>query len=326
MKIDCFTHVLPQDYYKAMKAKMTGPDFLSGMIEGLPELHDMEARKVVMNQYGIDQQVITMASPPIETVIDSPVDAAELAMIGNDGIAEIANKDSDRFIPVGALALNSPDSMAREAERCVRELGMKGMMIYSSAKGLPMDGPEFADFYQVMADMDLPIWLHPTRSPSQPDYRGEHRSQYFVWQVFGWPYETTVCMSRLVFSGLFDKHPDIKIITHHAGGMVPFFGSRIEHIYESPLIKEINEATEKLEKPVTDYFRMFYNDTAIMGSTGGLMAAYDFFGCDRLLLASDAPFDGQGGADFTRDTLKSVEDMQISSAERGKIYSGNLLF
>lgn len=325
MKIDCFTHVMPQNFYQRLKAAMTGPDYLSGMLDSMPELADMDRRIAIMDDLCIDQQVITLSSPPLEVAIDNSQLAAELAVIANDEIAQMAAARPDRFIPVGIVAMNNPDAMVSEAERCLTELGMKGVVIYTSAKGKPLDLPEFKPFFDLMARHDAPIWLHPARAGNQADYVGEDVSKYWIWQVFGWPYETTAAMTRLVFDGLFDRHPDIKIITHHAGAMLPFFDKRVEWVYDRPGLPELKQAAEKLKHKPSDYFRMFYNDTALMGSIAGMQAAYAFFGPQRLLFGTDTPFDGMGGEGFTADTLKSIEAMPIPPAEREAIYSGNLL-
>ncbi len=325
MKIDCFTHVMPVDFYQRLKAAMTGPDYLSGMLDSMPELADMDRRIAIMDQQGIDKQVITLSSPPLEVAIDDPQLAAELAVVANDQIAEMAARQPDRFIPVGIVAMNNPESMVEESRRCLDDLGMKGVVIYTSARGKPLDLPEFQPFFDLMAERDAPIWLHPARGGGQADYVGEDASKYWIWQVFGWPYETTAAMTRLVFDGLFDRHPDIKIITHHAGAMLPFFDKRVEWVYDRQGLPELNQAREKLQGKPTDYFRLFYNDTALMGSIAGMQAAYAFFGAERLLFGTDTPFDGMGGEGFTADTLKSIEAMPIPPAERDSIYSGNLL-
>ena len=237
--------------------------YLSGMLDSMPELADMDTRVAIMDRQGIDQQVVTLSSPPLEVAIDDPHLAAELAVVANDEIAELAAKRPDRFIPVGIVAMNNPDSMVTEARRCLDDLNMKGVLIYTSAKGKPLDLPEFQPFFDFMADRDVPIWLHPARAGNQADYVGEPASKYWIWQVFGWPYETTAAMTRLVFDGLFDRHPDIKIITHHAGAMLPFFDKRVEWVYDRPGMPELNQAREKLQKKPSDYFRLFYNDTAL---------------------------------------------------------------
>jgi predicted TIM-barrel fold metal-dependent hydrolase len=133
-----------------------------------------------------------------------------------------------RFVGFGAcLPMNDPDETLKELERAVSTLGAKGAQIYTNINNRPLDDPEFQPVFDEMARRKLPIWLHPTRGSDFPDYLTENKSLYEIWWTFGWPYETSAAMARLVFSGLFDRHPDIKIITHHGGAMIPFFEGRV---------------------------------------------------------------------------------------------------
>src|SRR5207247_4578481 len=113
-----------------------------------------------------------------------------------------------------------------EMRRALGRRAATGVQICANVNGLPLDGPQFRALFDRMASLGLPIWLHPARPASFPDYPGETRSRYDIWWAFGWPYETTAAMARLVFSGLFDRHPDLKIITHHMGAMLPYFEGR----------------------------------------------------------------------------------------------------
>lgn len=325
MKIDCFTHVMPQPYINEF-AKVLGKDFYLGNLpEKIPEMVHIAPRLEMMDRLGIDRQVMTIATPPIEEVVPDPAKAAALAMIANDAIAEMAAQRPDRFLAVGTIAMNNMEASVREAERCVQQLGMKGILIYSNCNGRAIDAPEFMPFYARMAELDLPIWLHPARTPKRADYVDEDTSKYAMWQIFGWPFETSMAMTRLIFAGVFDRHPGLKIITHHAGAMIPYFDKRIEYVY--PLFAQLGvlgKELDRLQKPVIEYFRMFYNDTAVMGSVGAMQAAYAFFGADQLLFGTDSPFDTQGGALFTRDTLFTIEALAIPPAQKAAIYGGNL--
>jgi uncharacterized protein len=322
-KIDCFTHIMPRGYYDQLRVHLPPGDDLGRMIDAMPDIADPRLRLKIMDRHGVDAQVITISSPPAEVLVHDGEQAAALARRANDEIAEFAAGTGGRFIPVGTVAMNHPQHMVDEARRCIGQLGMKGVLIYSSAAGRALDLPEFAPFFAAMAELDHPIWLHPARGARQPDYRGEETSKYWIWQVFGWPYETTAAMTRLVFSGVFDRHPDLKIITHHAGAMAPFFEGRIEAIYTAPQLPELKDAAARLKRPPAEYFRMFYGDTALMGGVGGMTAAVSYFGTDHLLFGTDTPFDGRGGDLFTTRTLASIEALAISPAQRAALFAGN---
>lgn len=327
MKIDCFTHVMPTKYTKALEENSTGYGELGALHKLMPELDDLPLRISIMDEQGVDMQALTIGSPPIEVAVESIATGARLAHLANDGIAEMAARYPDRFIPIGNIAMNDMKEGEKETRRCIEELGMKGILIYSSDRRRPIDGPEFQGFYRMMADYDLPIWLHPERQSSVPDYVNEDVSYYAIWQIFGWPFETSAAMARLVFSGLFDRHPNIKFITHHAGAMIPFFEKRIEHVY--PLFMKGNAhlraAVEKLQEPILNYFKKFYNDTAVMGSVGAMTNSYSFFGADHLLFGTDSPFDMHGGRVFMGETIASIDAMLIHQSEKDKMYSGNAI-
>ena len=207
----------------------------AALLEGHPEaprlLFDLDARFRHMDEFGDYRQVVSLPNPPIEDMT-TPAQGAEFARVANDAMAELVAGHPDRFPAFAAsLPMHNPDAAMEELHRAVGELKAGGIQIFTNVAGKPLDNGEFAPVFAAMADYDLPIWLHPARPAGFADYDSEMRSRYQIWWCFGWPYETTVAMSRIVFSGLFDRHPGLKILTHHLGGMVPYFESRIEHGY-----------------------------------------------------------------------------------------------
>ena len=211
----------------------------------------------------------------------------------------------------------------KEAERAIKELGFRGIQIFTSIQGKPLSSEEFMPLYKMMADFDLPIWIHPLRRSSVPDYPTEKSSFHQIFSIFGWPYDTTAAMTRLVFCGIFEKFPKIKFITHHCGGMIPYFADRIAVHYNNGLERLGQKFFPGLKRPPIEYFRMFYNDTALNGSASGLRCGYDFFGEDHLLFGSDMPYDVENGAIAIRETIEAIERMNISDSSKKKIYERN---
>jgi aminocarboxymuconate-semialdehyde decarboxylase len=173
-----------------------------------------------------------------------------------------------------------------------------------------------------MAAHDLPIWLHPARSSAMSDYAAEPRSRFEMWWCFGWPYETTIAMCRLVFDGVYDRHPKLKIITHHlGGGMIPYFDGRIGpgmDVLGSRTIEEDHtQVLSKLKRPHLEYFKEFYADTAMFGGTNGLPCGLEFFGNDRVVFASDAPL-----APIPVH-IKALDGLNLDTAVYKKITLGN---
>ena len=159
------------------------------------------------------------------------------------------------------------------------------------------------------------------------DYASEPRSRYEIWQVMGWPYETTAAMARMVFSGLLDRLPDLRIITHHCGGMLPYFSGRAETLWAQlgsrTTTEDYTGILKGLKKPFMDYFKMFYGDTVLGGSASALRCGLDFFGPDHVVFASDCPLDPEGGPQFIREGIRSVESLGLSDEVKAKIYFEN---
>jgi aminocarboxymuconate-semialdehyde decarboxylase len=151
-----------------------------------------------------------------------------------------------------------------------------------------------------------------------PDYSCEKESKYQIWAIFGWPYETTVAMARMVFSGIFEKFPNLRFITHHCGAMVPYFASRV-----NCLGNLAPDCTENLSRPMLDYFRMFYADTALEGGKPALECAYEFFGSEHIMFGTDMPMDSRMGVNSIGMAIQAVEDMDISYEEKNNIFEGN---
>jgi aminocarboxymuconate-semialdehyde decarboxylase len=177
-----------------------------------------------------------------------------------------------------------------------------------------------------MAERRLPIWLHPAR-PALADYAGEARSKYDLWWAFGWPYDTSLAMGRLVFSGLFDRHPELVVITHHMGAMIPFCAGRVggglDQLGSRSDDPEDGGALARLRRRPLEYFQMFYGDTALFGAWHAMESGLAFFGADHILFGTDMPFDPEHGPGFIRDTIAAMDRMRASDAEKAAIYEGN---
>ena len=323
MKIDIFTHVLTPKYKEAFSKKATAKSRVFGYVDSFPTLIDLNMRFRIMDKYEDLMQVLTVTGPPADEVV-APSDAVELVKIANDEMAELVAKYPDRFVSaVACLPLTDMDAALKEIDRTIIELKFRGVEIFTDLRGRPIDSPEFMPLYEKMAYYDLPIWLHPARDPKIPDYVGENGSKYLVYLIFGYPYQSSVAMTRLVFSGVFEKYPHLKVITHHCGGIVPYLGERIRVLYDQFEMRQGFEYKPYLTKSPSDYYRMFYNDTAVCGDTAALICGYQFFGPEHILFGTDMPFDGQIGYRLVRETIRSVEEMDIPDSEKKKIYEGN---
>jgi len=330
MKIDIFNHVMPQAYLELVKQHSKEPGMVKRM-SGLRMLWDIEQRVAMLREkFPEVKQVLTLALPAPE-LLGGPDQSPEFARVANDGMAEMCRRWPDVFPAFAAsLPMNNVPEALKEMDRAVGKLGARGIQIISSVAGRPLDDPEFFPvFERITQHYDMPIWMHPARPAGRADYPGEPKSKYEIWQVLGWPFESSVAMARIVFSGLLQRLPKMRIITHHCGGMIPYFAGRAETLWAQlgSRSAEGDEADvlKKLQKPPIEYFRMFYGDTVLGGASAPLACGLAFFGADRVVFASDCPFDPEGGPMFIREGIRSIEDLNLPEGDKRKIYFGNAL-
>jgi len=320
MKIDIYAHIIPPKLKDLMLNKGYA---LAKQAEINPSLYDMDTRFRIMDKYPDVLQVITWTLAAPEDLA-GPEGATELAKRINDEIAELVFKHPDRFAAgVAVLPISDMDAALTELDRAINELKLRGVYLRIPINGKPVDRAEFMPLYEKMCQYNLPIWWHPESSPQKADYADESESKYFIWHTWGLIWETTISMTRLVFSGTLEKYPNLKIITHHCGAMVPYFSERIVNHYNMQEMRVKADYKQGLTQPHIEYFRKFYNDTAILGNTPALMCAYHFFGAEHLLFGTDAPFDPQIGDYGTRKTIQAIEQMDIPDADRKKIFEDN---
>lgn len=328
LKIDVFNHIFPARYFDRMNQVAPGLEDLGKRVRNIPVLVDVDARLRMLEQFGDDyRQVLTLAAPPIERV-GGPEVSPELAAVANDGMAALVAAH-DRFLGfVASLPMNHPDASVAEAKRAIDQLGATGVQLFTNVNGRALDHPDFLPVFELMAAYDLPIWVHPARGAEMPDYLTEDRSKYEIWWTFGWPYETSAMMARLVFSGYFDRLPNLKIITHHLGGMTPYFEGRVgpgmDQLGSRTTGEDLGAVRDRLERRPLDYFRQFYGDTAVFGSAAATRCGLEFFGPDHVLFASDCPFDPEQGPGYIRETIRVIDrDLDVSDEVRAQIYEGN---
>lgn len=326
MLIDVFCHFLPGRYLE-QRNKRAGAGFgtqYARYFSANPGLTDLEIRFRILDKFPDVRQLLTIAGPNVES-ITQPQDTVELARIANDELAEMVAKHPDRFIAAGAcLPMNDVDAALQEADRAIRDLGFCAVEIFTDINGTPLDSPDFFPLYEKMQDYDLPILLHPRRTNTTADYADEATSKFLVYTNFGWPFETSKAMARLAFGGVLERYPRLKIVTHHAGGMVPFFHKRIELSWEfNERLMGYTRDGQTLTRTPLDCYRSFYCDTAIQGNPSALMCAHDFFGTDHMLFATDCPYDDELGERVYRETIPAVEAMGIRDEDKRKIFEGN---
>jgi uncharacterized protein len=205
--------------------------------------------------------------------------------------------------------------------------GANAIQMHTNVDGAPIDQDQFLPIYEIIEKSGKPILLHPIRTREMADYRSETKSKYEICSVIGWPFETGAALARLVFSGIMDRFPDLKVISHHLGGIIPYFEGRVAHSWDQLGARTSDEdyslLLKKLKKRPFDYFKGFYGDTALAGARAPTVCGLSFFGADHVLFASDCPFDKEKGRGYIRSTIEVIESLDLSQADREKICHKN---
>ncbi len=324
--LDVFSHFTPRPVLDEFQRLAPGLPALAAF-ERLPQLWDIAARIESLEPFDGLQQILNVGNPPVDA-LGSPDVAAALARRANDELAAIVDRHADRFPGFTAcLPMSDVDAALDEIDRSVLQLGARGVQIYSNVNGVPPSAPEFRPVFRRMAELDLPILIHPYRGPQVPDFPTESFSEGEVWFTFGWPYDTTACAARLVHSGLFTELPDVKIVLHHMGGMIPFFAGRIglgfEQIFGGDPHLNPVAARAGIVEPLPELFRRFWADTALNGSCAAVRCGHDFFGSSRSLFGTDAPFSTDGGPTFVQGAIDAIAALPIDEEERRQILDEN---
>ncbi|HWF83998.1 MAG TPA: amidohydrolase family protein [Vicinamibacterales bacterium] len=328
LKIDVFNHIFPQPFFERLQAVTVNKGAIKRWLH-IPFLHDLDVRFRMIDEFGDEyRQILSLSAPPIESINPDRQITLDLARLANDSMADLVRRHPDRFPGfIASLPLNHPEESVAELERTMKELDALGVQVFSNVNGLPLDDDRFFPLFQAAERLNCPILLHPARGAKEPDYAGEEKSKYEIWWTFGWPYETSAAMQRLVFSRLFDRLPRVKIVAHHLGAMIPYFEGRVGYGLDQLGVRTADEdyagLLKSLKKRPYDYFKMFWGDTAVFGSRAATECGLSFFGPDQVVFASDAPFDPEGGSLYIRETIKVIDGLAISGSDRAKLYQHN---
>jgi predicted TIM-barrel fold metal-dependent hydrolase len=273
---------------------------------------DPEVRLGLMDRYGVHIQALSQTTPVLLGF--DPGDAAEVCRLSNDGNFALCKAYPDRFVNICIMSLLDVKGAMAELDRCINELDCRGVTLATNQNGKGLDSLDFFPFYEKLVEHDLPIWLHPTHWDGYPLVDME--AGWRMMHVFGWPFDSTQAVWRLIFGGVIDRFPSLKIVMHHLGAMIPFFSRRVEQNFYKFL-------PDKLPRPLPEYWKNLYGDSATDGSPASYACGYAFFGADRMLYGSDYPFGPEAGEDFIRTNLEGVKSMKIPAPEKKKILGEN---
>lgn len=260
-----------------------------------------------MDQRKLDAAAVSLP-PELFLNWTSPELGERLARTINDGFAEMAHTNPDRFLPLAALPIQDGVRAARELERAVRELGLRGAAICTHVNGRDLDDPGVAPVLEMAARLDVPLFLHPQNAGDIGRIR-----DYHLWNVIGFPLETVTAASRLIASGAFERYPNLKIVLAHGGGFLPYQIGRLDHGYR------VHPAAFKgLPKPPSAYLPNIYCDS-LTHNDQSLRFLVDRVGTDHVVLGTDYPFSMRNDA-----PVDAVEELGLPANERKAILGGTL--
>jgi aminocarboxymuconate-semialdehyde decarboxylase len=313
--VDVHAHYLPPPYVDALTARSDAPrlvpdgerlllDFGGGGVFPLqPEMTDLRRQLAGMDSCGVDQAVLSIIPPAVDGL--DPADARAVASASNDALAELADAHDARFLALATLPALDPDAAAEELARSVAA-GLRGGVLLTNVRGARLDEERFRPIFEAAAQLEVPIVLHPT-TPANP----EPFVDFGLMTTVGFIMETTVSVLRLVLSGLYERHRELKLLVPHVGAVIPYLFGRIG--YE---IERYGVGAESLSEPVGEALRRLYLDSVSVWPPA-IRLAIDIFGPDHVMFGTDIPFWER------QKSVDALEQAGLTAADLEKVSGGN---
>ncbi len=272
---------------------------------------DPEVRLSIMDKYGINVQAVSLTMETLDG-FDTEA-AAEICTRANNDNYALCKAHPDRFVNICAISLLDMKKAMHELDRCINELDCRAVTVATNQRGKGLDSADYFPFYEKISKHDLPLFLHPCNWQSYPL---ADESQWMFMSRFGWPFDSTLAVWRLIFGGVLDRYPTLKIVMHHLGAMYPYFAGRID----SGMVA----LRAKLPRDFSEYWKNIYADSALSGGPVEPYACgYAFLGPDHVLYGSDYPFGPESGEQFIRGNMAGLTSLNIPAEDMQKILGGN---
>jgi aminocarboxymuconate-semialdehyde decarboxylase len=318
MKIDFHIHYFPEEYIRFLEKKGFKIELredqrgrlLVNLFNYTIPLLSPEEQIGIMEQLGVDMQVLSLPIPSI--YLTEIQDALESARMINDCFARICHQYPQRFKSLACIPLNAGEGALKELDRALNELHMNGVFLSTNINGKPLNSPEFLPFFEELNRLKVPVLLHPVPSTGAEALYSE---DYYLMILVGFPFETTLAATRMVFSGIFEKLKDIRLILAHMGGALPYLFERIDYGY-----RELEACRAHISSPPSEYFQRFYYETALSYHKPAMICAYQSVGADHILLGSDHPF---VPTELAQNSISIIESLELSKEEKEEIYYKN---
>ena len=321
--IDVHNHLYPKEWMNYLEKRTesptmerTGPTSMTFYSESVPIAHisraghyDPEARIEDMDKYGIDVQVLSLTTPSVELV--SVNDGVKWARRVNDYLASVCQRYPKRFYAYATLSYQNMDEAVRELDRAYKDLGVKGIIMFSNINGKPIASPEFYPIYAKAEEYELPILIHP----APPLTTEAMKTTRLPLPLFGYVLDTTMAVVSLIFQGVLEKYPGLKIIHSHLGGVVPYLVQRMEDSFRS----YSKEWGLELPKTPSEYYKSQVYPDSISFHLPAMRCCLDFVGPDHILLGTDYAHP----VGNPEQAIAYVRDMGLSEEDTNKILGGN---
>jgi predicted TIM-barrel fold metal-dependent hydrolase len=316
--IDVFNHFYPKDYMEAlpkplpeMVALLSSEDTPQGKGKSIT---DLDYRTNQMKKFGIDKQILSLPGPTLDDLPSNiPVDEFnKIYRAANNGIAKIADNSHGRFEGIATVSLLDVQAAVEETERAVKDLGLLGVQVLSNVRGKPLDLPEFEPFYSKVSQLGCGLWTHPAYIRKIYDWMND---EYNMNMMMGWGIDTALATFRIMRGGILERHPNLKIITHHLGTLIPLMAGRINGFVMG---QGKNGAPPlPLKKTPIEYLKMFYVDTAEGSWKPAMDLAHGFYGSSHMLFGTDYPWGN------TPKIIENVKGLKIPEEEKKMILGEN---
>jgi aminocarboxymuconate-semialdehyde decarboxylase len=316
--IDFHNHYYPPVYLDALRSGSSAVE-LTIDEDGNPRIYypgdynicvpghrDIDYREQVLIEHGVDTQVVTLTTPG--THVETPATAVKFAAMVNDAFADVARTKRGRFSALATLPLNDPAASVKELERAMRQLGLRGAMLFSNVNGVGLNDDRFLPLYEAANDLGAVMYIHPTHPVGV-----EAMTDFWLMPLVGFLCDTTLAAAKIVFSGIPERFPNIKWALCHMGGAIPYLAERLDRGFHA-----FSECRANLAQPPTYYLKQFYYDTVNFDKKA-IELAIAFAGVDHILAGSDYPH----MIGSIPQMKESIAGLPISDADKAAIYGGN---
>ena len=318
LTVDIHAHFVPEEYLRIIEAEgephgarirpgPNGPMIVVGQVAIGPitaHYHDLDVRLRAMDKQGVTIHALSLM-PPMVYWADNAL-GLRLARVVNDAMAGASRAHPERFVFLATLPMQDPEAAVAEVGRAVTELGCRGIYLGTNVRGKELTDPSFLPVFERIDTLGLPIFLHPLNVIG-----AQRLTSYYLRNLLGNPFDTAVAAANLIFSGLLDRFPKLKVCLPHAGGALPYLIGRLNHGWK------VRHECRALKKPPSRYLRRFTYDT-ISHAPESLSYLIKLMGADRVMMGSDYCFD----MGYERP-VKAVTALKLSRPDQEKILGGN---